>query len=289
MTDLVVPRVGGATSARIRRLGRLRWSTALSAAWLIAMTIFALAAPWIAPQDPQSTNLSNVYQNPSVDHWLGTDEVGRDIASRIIWGARVSLAAPLLVVAFATAVGLLLALIAAWRGGRPDSVITAVVDVMLGFPGLLLALLAVALFGVGITAPIVALAVAYTPYFARLMRAVARKEKSRTYVSALESQGYSASRITALHMTPNMLGLILAQAAIMFAYAMVDLAAISYLGLGVQPPTPDWGNMVASGQAGVLEGHPQVALSAGLFIVLTVIALNLIAEAFATRANVETT
>lgn len=287
MTELVVPRVGGGTSARIRRLNRLRWSTALSAAWLIAMVVLAFLAPWLAPQDPMSTNLSNIYQNPSVQHWLGTDEVGRDIASRIIWGARVSLAGPLLVVLVATVVGLLLALVAAWRGGRADSAITAAVDVMLGFPGLLLALLAVALFGVGIVAPIVALAIAYTPYFARLMRAVARKEKSRTYVAALQSQGYSASRITGRHMTPNMAGLILAQAAIMFAYAMVDLAAISYLGLGVQPPTPDWGNMVASGQAGVLEGHPQVALSAGLFIVLTVIALNLIAEAIAARANVE--
>jgi peptide/nickel transport system permease protein len=287
MTELVTPRVGRATSSRIRSLSRMRWSVGLSSAWLIAMTIVALAAPLLAPHDPRSTDLSATYQNPSVEHWFGTDEVGRDIASRIIWGARVSLAGPLVVVLFATIIGLLLALLAAWRGGRTDSLITAGVDVMLGFPGLLLALLAVALFGVGITAPIVALAIAYTPYFARLMRAVARKEKSRTYISALQSQGYSSLRITCLHMTPSMLGLILAQAAVMFAYAMVDLAAISYLGLGVQPPVPDWGNMVAAGQAGVLEGHPQVAMSAGVFIVLTVVALNLVAEAIAARTNAE--
>lgn len=287
MTDLAVPRFTGSASARIRGLGRLRWTTSLSAVWLCLMVVLAVGAPLLAPADPRATDLSAIYESPSAHHWLGTDEVGRDIASRIIWGARVSLAGPMLVVLFATMIGLLLALTAAWRGGRTDSFITGVVDVMLGFPGLLLALLAVALFGVGVTAPIVALVVAYTPYFARLTRAVARKEKSRTYVTALQAQGYSAWRITGRHMVPNMAPLILAQAAVLFAYAMVDLAAISYLGLGVQPPTPDWGSMVAAGQAGVLDGQPQVAVSAGVFIVLTVIALNVVAEAVAARASAE--
>jgi peptide/nickel transport system permease protein len=287
MTEIVVPRLAQSTSDRIRSLGHLRWSTRLSIGWLAAMVVCAVAAPWIAPSDPRATDLSATYAGPSTQHWLGTDEVGRDIASRIVWGARVSLVGPSVVVAFATVVGLVLALVAAWRGGRTDSVITAAVDVMLGFPGLLLALLAVAFFGVGATAPIVALAVAYTPYFARLTRAVARKEKARTYVTALRTQGYGAFRVAGLHMVPNMTALILAQAAVLFAYAMVDLAAISYLGLGVQPPTPDWGNMVAAGQSGVLEGEPQVALSAGLFIVLTVVALNFVAEAMASRTALE--
>jgi peptide/nickel transport system permease protein len=288
MTDIVIPRPSGTARTRVSSLGRLRWSTtALSICWLGLMAIFAVAAPWLAPADPRATNLSGIYQHPSAQHWLGTDEVGRDIASRIIWGARVSLAGPFLVVAVATVVGLIVALVAAWRGGRTDSAITAAVDVMLGFPGLLLALLAASLFGEGATAPIVALAVAYTPYFARLTRAIARKEKSQTYVAALQALGYGSIRIAARHMVPNMMALILAQAAVLFGYAMVDLAAISYLGLGVQPPTPDWGNMVASGQSGVLEGQPQVALSAGVFIVLTVIALNLVAEAIAARATAE--
>ncbi len=287
MTDVALPRFTASTTARIRSLGRTRWTTGLSIAWLVAMATCAIAAPALAPADPRATDLSGIYETPSGQHLLGTDEVGRDIASRIIWGARVSLAGPLLVVGFATAIGLVLALVAAWRGGRIDSWITAGIDVMLGFPGLLLALLAVALFGVGASAPIVALVIAYTPYFARLTRAIARKEKSHTYVTALRAQGYGAVRITIRHMVPNMTALIVAQAAILFAYAMVDLAAISYLGLGVQPPTPDWGSMVAAGQAGVLEGQPQVAWSAGVFIVLTVIALNLVAEAVAARAAAE--
>lgn len=287
MTDLAVTRFTGPASARSRGIGRLRWTKTLAIVWLCLMVLLAVAAPLLAPADPRATDLSAIYESPSAEHWLGTDEVGRDIASRIIWGARVSLAGPMLVVLVATLIGLLLALAAAWLGGRTDSFITGAVDVMLGFPGLLLALLAVALFGVGITAPVVALVVAYTPYFARLTRAVARKEKSRTYVTALRAQGYSAWRITGRHMVPNMSPLILAQAAILFAYAMVDLAAISYLGLGVQPPTPDWGSMVAAGQAGVLDGQPQVAVSAGVFIVLTVIALNVVAEAVAARASAE--
>jgi peptide/nickel transport system permease protein len=172
----------------------------------------------------------------------------------------------------------------AWRGGRVDSVATGIIDVLLGFPGLLLAILAVAFFGTGLLAPAIALSVAYAPFFARVTRSVAIRERSQAYTSALTVQGYSGLRVCVRHMFPNILPLVLAQAAILFGYAMVDLAAISYLGLGVQPPTPDWGSMVSVGQAAVLLGRPQVALSAGAAIVLTVIAFNVVGVWAATEA-----
>ncbi len=255
-----------------------------ASSFLILLVLIAVFAPWIAPYDPNATDLSAIYQGISASHPLGTDELGRDTASRLIWAPRVSLAAPLLVIAFASVVGMLIALAIAWLGGRFDSVVTGGLDIMLGFPGILLAILAVAFFGVGLAAPVIALTVAYTPYFARLTRTVARREKSQSYVAALTQLGYGGWRTSLRHIAPNIMPFALAQAAVLFAYATVDLAAISFLGLGVQPPTADWGSMVAIGQSGVLQGHPLPAVSAGILIVLTVMALNVVAEGIADRA-----
>jgi peptide/nickel transport system permease protein len=184
---------------------------------------------------------------------------------------------------FATLVGVSAAVSAAWLGGWYDALITGITDVMLGFPGLLLAIVAVAFFGVGLGAPVVALAVAYAPYFARLTRSVALRERSQAYISALTALGYGGLRISLRHLLPNIAPLILAQAAVSFGYAMVDFAAISFLGLGVQPPTADWGSMVALGQSGILQGHAQVSLAAGAMIVLAVVAFNLLGEGIADR------
>jgi len=159
------------------------------------------------------------------------------------------------------------------RGGGPAA------------PGILLAILAVAFFGAGLAAPVVALTIAYTPYFARLTRTVARREMSQTYVVALTQLGYGGMRTALRHVAPNIMPFAIAQAAILFAYATVDLAALSFLGLGVQPPQADWGSMVAVGQSGVLQGHPLPAVSAGVLIILTVMALNVLGEGIADRAS----
>lgn len=256
-----------------------------AATFLIMLVFIALFAPWIAPHDPNATDLSAIYQGLSASHPLGTDELGRDTASRLIWATRVSLAAPMLVIVFASVMGMLIALTMAWRGGRFDSVATGVLDILLGFPGILLAILAVAFFGVGLAAPTIALAIAYTPYFARLTRTIAQRERAQSYVEALTQLGYGGWRISLRHIAPNIMPFALAQSAILFAYATVDLAAISFLGLGVQPPTADWGSMVAIGQSGVLQGYPLPAISAGIMIVLTVMALNVVAEGIADRAS----
>jgi peptide/nickel transport system permease protein len=176
-----------------------------------------------------------------------------------------------------------LAVAAAWAGGWIDSVISTAMDILFAFPAILLAILAAAVFGAGLTAPTLALAIAYTPYIARVLRGAALRERAREYVAACEVQGLSAIAICARHLIPNLMPMIVAQATLLFGYAMVDFAAISYIGLGVQPPTADWGVMVASGQAGVLQGYPAESLSAGLCIVVVVVAVNLLGERLAAK------
>lgn len=267
------------------RVASLGGAMIVSATFLALLVAVAILAPVLAPYDPDATDLSAIYQGVSVSHPLGTDELGRDTLSRLIWATRVSLASPLIVILLATALGMVIALAAAWRGGRFDSVTTGALDILLGFPGILLAILAVAFFGAGLIAPIIALTIAYTPYFARLTRTVAKREVSQTYVAALTQLGYGGLRTTIRHVAPNIMPFAIAQAAILFAYATVDLAALSFLGLGVQPPAADWGSMVAIGQSGVLQGHPLPAISAGLMIILTVMALNVLGEGIAERAS----
>ena len=282
MSVLVVPARG--LRRPFARLAGYGAAMGLSAAFLVTLVLVALLAAVISPYDPDGTDLSAIFQTSSAQHLLGTDELGRDTLSRLIWATRVSLAAPLLVICLATVLGLVLALATAWFGGRFDSMVTGALDILLGFPGILLAILAVAFFGVGLTAPVVALTIAYTPYFARLIRTVAKQEVSQTYVAALTQLGYGGLRTSVRHVAPNILPFVIAQAAVLFGYATVDLAALSFLGLGVQPPRADWGSMVAVGQSGVLQGHPLPAVSAGVIIILTVMALNVLGEGVAERA-----
>jgi peptide/nickel transport system permease protein len=185
---------------------------------------------------------------------------------------------PLAVVVLSMTAGALLAVAAAWRRGTVDSVISSGLDILFAFPGILLAVMATAIFGAGLTAAAIALSIAYMPYVARVLRGVALRERTQPYVAALEVQGSSATAICLRHLIPNMLPLIVAQATIMFGWAMVDLAAISFLGLGVQPPQANWGVMISENQTGILQGYPLPALSAGVCIVAVVIAFNVLGE-----------
>jgi peptide/nickel transport system permease protein len=251
---------------------------------IVGLAVFlAIFGPLLAPQDPDASNLANAFVGPVQGHLLGFDSQGRDLFSRLLTGARTSMAGPFLVVAIAMAAGSTLAVAAAWAGGWIDSVISTAMDILFAFPAILLAILAAAVFGAGLTAPTLALAIAYTPYIARVLRGAALRERAREYVAACEVQGLSAIAICARHLVPNLMPLIVAQATLLFGYAMVDFAAISYIGLGVQPPTADWGVMVASGQAGVLQGYPAESLSAGLCIVVVVVAVNLLGERLAAK------
>jgi peptide/nickel transport system permease protein len=249
-----------------------------SAVVIVVAIIAAVAGRWLAPGNPDLPNLSLSFVGSTAGHLLGYDFEGRDVLSRLLAGAQTSLLGPIAVVCMSMAGGTLLALAAAWRRGLTDAVISSGLDILFAFPGILLAVLAAAVFGAGLWAAAIALAVAYMPYVARVLRGAALKERSQPYVAALEVQGASGTAICLRHIVPNVLPLIVAQATIMIGYAMVDLAAISFLGLGVQPPTPNWGVMISENQVGIPQGYPLPALAAGICIVLVVVAFNVLGE-----------
>jgi peptide/nickel transport system permease protein len=265
-------------TARTRRLGTMGRASAMVIAILALVALFA---PLLAPRDPNALDLLHTFAGPSLAHPLGTDDTGRDLLSRLIIGSRTSLLGPLLVVSLSVALGIPLAITSAWMRGPVDAAVSRLLDVLFAFPGVLLAILLIALFGAGLPAAVVALALAHMPYIARVTRAAAIRERELTYVEALRVQGFSFFRICGRHLLPNLASLIIAQATVSFGYVMVDLAAISFLGLGVQPPSADWGVMVASGEPSILEGHPQQSLYAGIMIVITVCAFTVLGERLA--------
>jgi peptide/nickel transport system permease protein len=272
---------GVATVARRSGTGRQRRfspTLIISGAVIAAAALVAIAGPLLAPYNPDTPQLSQYFVGPSPEHLLGFDASGRDVLSRLLYGARTSMIGPLAVTLICMTLGSLLAVTAAWRGGTYDAVISSGLDIVFAFPGILLAVLAAAVFGGGLVAPVLALSVAYTPYVARVLRGAALRERAQQYVAALEVQGASSIAICLRHLIPNMLHLIVAQATTLFGYAMVDLAAISFLGLGVQPPAADWGVMVSENQQGIIQGYSIPALAAGLCIVVVVVAFNILGE-----------
>lgn len=278
----------GARPGRARLLGRLRATGPagiVSACVIAAATFAAVFGTLLAPYSPVLANLSLAWIGPSGGHVLGYDGQGRDVLSRLLAGATSSMLGPLAVVILSMAAGTLLAVAAAWRRGAVDSVISSTLDIVFAFPGILLAVLATAVFGVGLPAAAISLSIAYTPYVARVLRSAALKERSQPYVAALEVQGVSAASICLRHLVPNMMSLIIAQATIMFGWAMVDLAAISFLGLGVQPPSPNWGMMISENQNGIVQGYPLPALAASVCIVVVVIAFNVLGERLFAEAD----
>jgi peptide/nickel transport system permease protein len=258
--------------------GRLGKSGTAAAIVLAVAVLAALFGPWLAPYDPDAPNLQLAWVGPAAGHLLGFDFQGRDVLSRLLAGAQSSMLGPLLVVALAMAGGAAFALIAAWRRGAVDAFISSGMDVLFAFPGILLAVLATTVFGAGLSAAVIALSVAYLPYVARVLRAGALRERNQPYVQALEVQGASVARICLGHILPNMSRIIVAQATVLFGYAMVDLAAISFLGLGVQPPAANWGVMISENQPGILQGYPLPALVAAASVVVVVIAVNVLGE-----------
>jgi peptide/nickel transport system permease protein len=249
-----------------------------SAIVIAVATIVAVFGTLLAPFNPVLPNLALAFVGPTSGHLLGFDFEGRDVLSRILAGAQSSMLGPLAVVVGAMVIGVLFAVISAWRRGTVDAVISSGLDILFAFPGILLAVLAAAVFGAGLWAAAISLAIAYMPYVARVLRGAALKERSQPYIAALEVQGASATSICLRHIVPNIMPLIVAQATILFGYAMVDLAAVSFLGLGVQPPAANWGVMISENQVGIPQGYPLPALAAGACIVAVVIAFNVLGE-----------
>ncbi len=272
--------------SRFRGLSGLGFLGYLSFAIIVIAVIVAIFGPMLAPHPPnEQFGLSNQFLGPSGSHPLGLDVNAKDILSRTLVGARTSLIGPLVVVIIAIALGVIVAIASAWKGGRFDTVSSTGLDILFAFPGILLAVLAAAVFGAGLTAAALALSVAYMPYIARVIRSGALRERNQPYIAALEVQGFSGFFICLRHLVPNVMTLIVAQGTILFGYAMVDLAAISFIGLGVQPPQPDWGVMVQEGQNGVIQGYPAESLAAGACIVVVVVAFNILGERLVERSQ----
>ncbi|MFE7137511.1 ABC transporter permease [Streptomyces sp. NPDC057644] len=280
MTAVLTRRPG---LSRIRARSAKAPFHALCLAFVALVVLAALLAPWPAPYDPNAVDLSHALAGTTADHPLGADTAGRDTLSRLLVGARASLLGPLGVVVFSTLVGVAVGTAAAWRGGWLDSVLSRSTELVFAFPGMLLAIIVVSVYGEGLLAPVAALAVAYLPYVSRLTRSLVLAERGRPYVSAYQVQGHSPLSICVRHILPNIAPVVLAQATINFGYALMDLAGLSFLGLGVPPLTPDWGRMVFDGQTAVQHGYPLSAVLPCVLIVLTVVAFNVVGERWADR------
>ncbi|MBL1111739.1 ABC transporter permease [Streptomyces sp. 110] len=277
-----IPGVMRGPVARLRSLGG-GWLQNLCLLFLVLFVLVSVFAPWLAPQDPTYGDLRSGLVGPSAGHWLGTDQGGHDTFSALVEGSRTSLVGPLTVVLFSTVTGIAVGLFTAWRGGWVDTVIGRLIDVLFAFPALLVAILAVAVFGKGMTAPVIAMSLAYMPYTARLVRGLALQEQARPYIAAYRVQGHSGMFVAVRRLLPNIGPTVLAQSTVNFGYALLDLAALSFLGLGVQPPTPDWGAMINQSQAAVLQGQPLSSIVPAVAVVLVVVAFNVVGENFGDR------
>lgn len=255
----------------------------VAAGVMAIVVLLVIFAPVVSPYDPNHADLMNVLSGPSAAHWLGTDSLGRDLLSRILHGGRTALVGPLLVVVISTAVGLVLGLIAAWRGGWIDLVLSRIFDFLFAFPALLLAILAIALFGKGLTGPVIAMTVAYIPFIARLTRGLVVTEISRPYVQAYRVLGFRSSWIAVSRVLPNIFPVVGAQSTLYFGYVLADLASLSFIGLGVQAPQADWGAMINESRGSLQSGDLLPTVVPAVMVVLVVVAINIIGEELSER------
>lgn len=249
----------------------------ISLAVLILIILCCVFAPIISPYSPTEQNLSDSLALPSASHLLGADKVGRDLLTRLFYGGRTTLLSGIGVVAISVVIGVPLGLISGYYRGWLDTVIGRICDVVLSFPSLLLAFVFVAGFGRSTINAIMALGIVYVPMLTRLVRSLTMVEKNKTYVEAATSIGYSDVRIMFRHILPNCVSTIVVQITLDLAYAILDLASLSFLGLGVQPPTADWGAMLDEGRNYLLQ-NPLLALAPGIAIIITVVALNIFSD-----------
>lgn len=267
---------GGRVSATARRAARRDGLFVAAAIVMGGIVVLALFGPLLAPYDPDQLFVGPADGPVSGEHLMGTDDLGRDIFSRVLYGAAPSVFAPVIVVILSGILGATIGIVSAWFGGWVDGLSNRVIEVIFAIPGLILAILAVAMFGKGLIAPITALSIAYVPIVARLVRGGARTELGRPYIAALRIQGIGSFAICFRHLVPALLPMIIAQSTVGFGYAMLDLAAISFLGLGAQPPASDWGVMIASGQPALLAGAPEQSVFPAALVVVTVLAVNIL-------------
>ena len=259
-----------------RRLLR-RKGAMLGLAFVVMFILMALLAPWIAPHDPIATSWSAIRKAPSVAHLFGTDEIGRDVLSRVVWGARASLLAGVVSVCISLALGLPIGLLAGYLGGWTDGLISRATDAMLACPFLILAIALAAFLGPSLSNAMIAIGISATPIFIRLTRAAVLSVKVEDYVEAARAVGNPHLRIVLRHILPNILAPLIVQATLAIAAAVIAEASLSFLGLGQQPPAPSWGSMLNTAK-NYIEQAPWMAVWPGASIFLLVLSFNLLGD-----------
>lgn len=251
--------------------------TAISAAVLLAVLVVAIAATWIAPYGINDIDVPSALQGPGTAHWFGTDELGRDVFSRVLVAIAASLRVAVVSVALAAVIGVMIGVLAGYRGGWIDTVVMRIVDVMFAFPVLLLALAIVAVLGPGITTTMLAIGIVYIPIFARVARASALGVRVEPFVAVSRSMGTGDGYILIRHILPNIAGPLIVQLSLSLAFAILAEAALSFLGLGIQPPQPSLGRMIFDAQGFVTLAW-WMAVFPGAAIFVMVLAFNLFGD-----------
>jgi peptide/nickel transport system permease protein len=265
-----------------QRVLRRFWRHKLALVGLALLCLLLISAAFpslIAPYDPFAIEMRDRLLPPSPAHWFGTDDFGRDLLSRIIYGARISLQVGVIAVGIAGSIGITLGLVAGYFGGFADALIMRIMDVIFAFPAILLAITIMALLGSSTTNVMIAIGIVYIPIFARIVRGATLSLKELDYVEAARSSGSSSGRILLRHILPGAVGEITVQITLSLAYAILAEAALSFLGLGTQPPEPSWGSMLSFGREWVREA-PWFSFFPGLAIFVTVFSLNLVGDAW---------
>jgi peptide/nickel transport system permease protein len=270
------PAPGGARVPTLRRLLR-RPAAAFGLAVIALFVALALAAPLIAPYDPLATSWGAIRKAPSAAHWFGTDEIGRDVASRVIWGARASLLAGVVSVLISLSIGVPVGLLAGYAGGKVDMLISRLTDALLACPFLILAIALAAFLGPSLTNAMIAIGISATPVFIRLSRGQTLAVKAEEFVLAARAIGNSPLRIALRHVLPNILPALIVQATLAIAAAVIAEASLSFLGLGQQPPQPSWGSMLNTAK-NYIDNAAWMAIWPGLSIFLLVLSFNLVGD-----------
>jgi peptide/nickel transport system permease protein len=260
----------------LRRLVRRRGAM-VGLAVIACVVLLAVLAPWVTTYDPIAQSWMTVRKAPSAVHWFGTDEVGRDVLTRVVFGARASLMAGVISIAIALTIGVPLGLVAGYLGGFVDALISRLTDAMLACPFLILAIALAAFLGPSLGNAMIAIGITATPIFIRLTRGQVMAVKVEDYVEAARAVGNPRWRIALVHILPNILPALLVQATLSIAAAIIAEAALSFLGLGQQPPAPSWGSMLNSAQR-FLVNAPWMAIWPGLAIFATVLSFNLLGD-----------
>jgi ABC-type dipeptide/oligopeptide/nickel transport system permease subunit len=262
------------------------WPFTISAAALGLVVAAALLAPLLAPYEEGATDFGAIWSSPGPEHWFGTDQLGGDLFSRVLHGARPSLLGAMGLLAFATVLGITMGLTAAWHRGWIDTVLARVTDVMFAFPGLLFVVLVIAIFGRGQITAVLGMGLAFTPVIAKFTRTIALEELARPYVDAYRLQGVGGLQLNCRYLLPNMAPTLVGYLVVLFGDGLMSLATLNFLGFGAQPPSSDWGLMVQEGRAGVIQGVLGPTIVPGLAIAVVVVATNIVGVRLADRLSV---